>query len=209
MTGPDEGVSFGFTRECPRGISLSRTGKKRHPVDLLPLGHDPSERDLADRDRRDFLLWCCQGASAALIYPGLRGLAFPFAPDSQKLGSPGEFHLHPHYRGQLPIEATLLKTQAGFDQFVTEKYQDRIAAVLADWSAGLLAASQDMRAVEKILAPGFSGASFQPVESRLVRSGPAVEIRQNKFARDPVLGRDAFLRDLRGCHGVLFETHHR
>ena len=83
------------------------------------------------------------------MYPGLRGLAFPFAPDSQKLGSPGEFHLHPHYRGQLPIEATLLKTQAGLDQFVTEKYQDRIAGILADWSAGLLAASQDMRSVEK------------------------------------------------------------
>ncbi|HLO07697.1 MAG TPA: VCBS repeat-containing protein, partial [Terriglobales bacterium] len=127
------------------------------------------------------------------------GLASPFARDSQKLGSPGEFHLHPHYRSQLPIEATLLKTQAGFDQFVTEKYQDRIAAVLADWSAGLLGDSQDMRAVERILAPGFSGASFQPVESRLVRSGPAVEIRKNKFARDAVLGRDAFLRDLRGA----------
>ncbi|MGH9552084.1 MAG: FG-GAP repeat domain-containing protein, partial [Terriglobales bacterium] len=114
---------------------------------------------------------------------------------------PGDFHLHPHYRGPLPIDATLLKTRAGFDQFVTEKYQDRIAAMLADWSAALLGDSQDMRAVERILAPGFSGASFQPVESRLVRSGPAVEIRQNKFARDPVLGRDAFLRDLRRALG--------
>jgi len=196
LTGPTGDVSFGFTRECPRGISLSRTGKTRH---LLPLDRVPSDCDLADRDRRDFLRWCCQGASAALIYPGLPGLASPFARDSQKLGSPGEFHLHPHYRSQLPIEATLLKTQAGFDQFVTEKYQDRIAAVLADWSAGLLGDSQDMRAVERILAPGFSGASFQPVESRLVRSGPAVEIRKNKFARDAVLGRDAFLRDLRGA----------
>ena len=196
MTGPTGDVSFGFTRECPRGISLSRTGKTRH---LLPLDRVPSDCDLADRDRRDFLRWCCQGASAALIYPGLPGLASPFARDSQKLGSPGEFHLHPHYRSQLPIEATLLKTQAGFDQFVTEKYQDRIAGILADWSAGLLATSQDVRPVEKILAPGFSGASFHPVESRLVRSGPAVEIRQNKFARDPALGRDAFLRDLRGA----------
>ena len=204
MTGPDEGVSFGFTRECRRGISLSRTGKKRHPVDLLPLGrdpsdHDPSDDDLADRDRRDFLLWCCQGASAALIYPVVHGFAFPFASDFQKLSSPGEFHLHPHYRGQLPIEATLLKTRAGFDQFVTEKYQDRIAALLADWSAGLLETPQDLRAVERILAPGFSGASFQPGESRLVRSGPAVEIRQSKFIGGPVLGRDAFLRDLRAA----------
>src|SRR4029078_4387940 len=33
----------------------------------------------------------------------------------------------------------------------------------------------------------------------LVRSEPAVEIRKNKFARDAVLGRDAFLRGLRGA----------
>ncbi|MGA9813361.1 MAG: CRTAC1 family protein, partial [Terriglobales bacterium] len=141
----------------------------------------------------------------ALLPAALSGFAFTFAraADSQQLSLPGDFPLHPHYRGQLPIEATLLKTQAGSDEFVTEKYHDRVAALLADWSAALLVASQDMRAVERILAPEFSGASFQPVESRLVRSGPAVEIRQNKFARDPVLGREAFLRDLRGALGAF------
>jgi hypothetical protein len=53
--------------------------------------------------------------------------------------SGGEFHLHPHYRAQLPIEATLLKTQAGQDEFITEKYHDQIAAIFAEWSSGLLA----------------------------------------------------------------------
>ncbi|MGC2182276.1 MAG: tetratricopeptide repeat protein [Terriglobales bacterium] len=136
------------------------------------------------------------------MVPGaLRGLAFPFAFDSRKLNSPSEFHLHPHYRGQLPIEATLLKTRPGLDGFITEKYQDQIAAMLAEWSAGLLGPAPDALAIERILAPNFSGASFQPVQSRLVRSGPAVEIRQNQFAGDPVLGRDAFLRDLRSAIG--------
>ena len=110
-----------------------------------------------------------------------------------------DFHLHPHYRAQVPLEATLLKTQAGLDDFVTEKYQDQIAAILAEWSAGFLASPQDVRAVERVLAPNFSGASFRPVESRLVRPGPAIEIRQNKFAREPALAKDAFLKDMRSA----------
>ncbi len=200
MTGPDEGVSFGFTRECSRGIGLSRTGK-RHPFDLLPVGRNSWDRDLADPGRREFMLRCCRGASVALVPGAWHGLALPFAPDSPKLNSPGEFHLHPHYRGRLPIETTLLKTQAGLDDFVTEKYHDQIAAMLADWSAGLLEPAKDTVPVERILAPDFSGTSFQPVESRLLRSGPAVEIRQKEFAREPVLGRDAFLREWQNAMG--------
>ena len=49
----------------------------------------------------------------------------------------------------------MLKTQAGLDDFVTEKYQDQIAAILAEWSAALSEASQDMQAVERILGSGF------------------------------------------------------
>ncbi len=99
----------------------------------------------------------------------------------------------------MPLEATLLKTQAGLDEFVTEKYHDQIAAILAEWSAGFLRSPQDAQAVEGALAPDFSGSSFLPVESRLARPGPAVEIRQNKFAREPALAKEAFLADLRSA----------
>ncbi len=159
-------------------------------------------RDPADSSRRNFLVKCCQGASAAFIPAGLRGLAFPsgYASGSPDLpSSGGDFHLHPHYRAQLPLEATLLKTRAGLDDFVTEKYHDQIAAILSEWSAGFMGSPQDLRPVEKILTPNFSGTSFRLVESRLVRSSPAVEVRQNKFAREPALPRDAFLRDLRSA----------
>ncbi|MBZ5571050.1 MAG: hypothetical protein LAO09_04125, partial [Acidobacteriia bacterium] len=64
-----------------------------------------------------------------LIPAGLRGLALPPSPDAT-------FHLHPHYRAQRPLDATLLKTRAGLDEFITEKYADQIAATLAEWSAG-------------------------------------------------------------------------
>ena len=128
LTGLDEGVSFGFTRECPRGISLSRAGKQRPPGDLIPVGRDPSDRDLPDPGRRDFLVWRRQGASAALVPGAWRGLALPFAyaPDSRNLGSLGEFHLHPHYRAQLPLEATVLKTQTGLDKFITRNIRIRL-----------------------------------------------------------------------------------
>src|SRR5207302_1772979 len=134
--------------------------------------------------------------SASLLPASLRDLAFAF--DSRNaLALESEFHLHPHYRAKLPLEATLLKTEAGFDVFITEKHAEQIAAILAQWSAGLLRSPQDIQAVERVLTPDFVGSSLQPAESRLVRSGPVLEIHQNKFARQPALGRDAFLQGLR------------
>src|ERR1700687_4946733 len=87
-----------------------------------------------DLRRRDFLIRCCQGASAALIPAGLRGLGWPSLYDFESAGenpSSREFYLHPHYRMPRPLDALLLKTQASLDDFVTEKYADQIAAILA------------------------------------------------------------------------------
>jgi tetratricopeptide (TPR) repeat protein/peroxiredoxin len=96
-----------------------------------------------------------------------------------------------------PLDALLLKTQAGLDDFVTEKYADQIAAILAQWSSGLLQSPQDVGAVEKVLLPNFSGCSPRPVESRVVRPGSTIEVRHNTFKRETALGRDAFLQELR------------
>jgi tetratricopeptide (TPR) repeat protein len=152
--------------------------------------------------RRDFLIRFCQGASAALIPAGLRGLGWPtlYGFDSADAALPnGEFHLHPHYRMARPLDALLLRAQAGLDDFVTEKYADQIAAILAQWSSGLLQSPQDVSAVEKVLLPNFSGASLRPVETRVVRPGPAIEVRHNTFKRETALGRDAFLQELRSA----------
>jgi len=159
-----------------------------------------------DLRRRDFLIRFCQGASAALIPAGLRGLGWPtlygFDP-ADAASSNGEFHLHPHYRMPRPLDALLLKTQAGLDDFVTEKYADQIAAILAQWSTGLLLSPQNLSAVEKVLLPNFSGTSPRPLESRVVRPGPAIEVRHNTFKRETALGRDAFLRELRSALTVF------
>ena len=60
-----------------------------------------------------------------------------------------------------PLDALLLKTQAGLDDFVTEKYADEIAADPCAVEFRLLRSPQDVRAVERVLAPNFSGSSLQ------------------------------------------------
>jgi tetratricopeptide (TPR) repeat protein len=156
-------------------------------------------KDSIDFRRRNFLIRCCQGASAALIPTGLRGLAFPSIFDSASTTTSKndvEFHLHPHYRADMPLDAMLLKTQAGLDNFVTEKYQEQITALLTEWGSNWLQSPRDMGAIEKVLASDFSASSLRAVESRAVRSGPAIEIRQNTWARSNSVGRDGFVQEL-------------
>jgi len=98
-----------------------------------------------------------------------------------------------------PLDALLLKTQAGLDDFVAEQYADQIAAILAQWSSGLLRSPQDLSAIEKVLLPNFFGSSPRPVESRVVRLGPTIDVRHNTFKRESAIGRDAFLQELRSA----------
>jgi hypothetical protein len=91
---------------------------------------------------------------------------------------PPEFLLHPHYRSQLALEATLRKTEAGSDNFITEKYAHQIQVILDAWSSGLRESPQSVDAFEKVLADDFSGLSFTPSEPRKLRSG-AIEIWKN------------------------------
>jgi tetratricopeptide (TPR) repeat protein/peroxiredoxin len=200
------------SNESSGGISLRRTGKKRPAVNLVPSDGQAEEsladnrlfNDLFNPGRRDFLIRCCQGASAVFLPRSLRGAAFPFAFASdppQMHASESGFHLHPHYRAQLPIEATLHKTDAALDDFITEKYQDQIASILARWSSSLLKSPQDLQAIESVLAPDFVGTSFRPIESRRLRPGPAVQVHTNKFKSEATLDRGAFLRELGSALG--------
>ena len=180
-------LDFRFHEHKPGGFPLSRREKTRNLVDPHSV----------DRSRRNFLAQCCQGASAALIPASLRRLAFSL--DVKDSVPEANFHLRPHYRSQTPLDATLLKAQAGLDEFVTEKYADQIAAILTKWTEGLLQSPQDVKAIESALAADFRGSSFRTEESRLVRPGPIAEARQLKFARQSLLDRGAFLQDLQSA----------
>ena len=127
----------------------------------------------------------------------LWGLALPHLREGNSEVSPPEFHLHPHYRSERPLDATLLKVDASLDDFITEKYGDQLAAVLAEWSTGLLQSPTETQVIAKTLAADFAATSFQPAELRLVRSTSTLEVRRNNFAGlKATLDRDAFLRDL-------------
>jgi tetratricopeptide (TPR) repeat protein len=129
--------------------------------------------------RRSFLL-------RSLALPLIRRLSAQDAP----LVDAG-FHLHPHYRAGTALDATILKTKAGLDDFITEKYHDQIAAILAEWQLDLPGS------IARILAPGFLGASPMPAESQLIRPGPALEVRRITFSQQAPLPGDAFIQQMR------------
>ncbi len=131
-------------------------------------------------------------------FPTISAIDSPAAPPSD-----AELYVSPHYRAQRPIDALLLKTQAGLDDFITEKYHNPIAVILAEWSASLHRSPQDMHAFERVLAPDFSASSLRPSDSRLVRPGSVLEVHQNKFSSQTNLDRNAFLRELRAAMDVF------
>lgn len=95
----------------------------------------------------------------------------------------------------------LRKTEAGSDEFVTERYAQQIGDILGAWSSELRASPQSAQAIEKVLASEFVGASFLPASSRQVRSG-IIEVWTNSFAQSS-LASDAFLRNLRASLTVF------
>ena len=130
-----------------QGPATGHVEQPRHPVDQPTV-----DQTSVDVSRREFLVRCCRGASAALLPARLGGFAFPLGSlHVTSTGGDVDFHLHPHYRAQMPLDATLLKTQTGLDAFVTEKYQDQVAAILAQWRSSVLESPLNLQAVENVL----------------------------------------------------------
>jgi tetratricopeptide (TPR) repeat protein len=100
------------------------------------------------------------------------GLALPFFRSLKAQNVPlvdAEFHLHPHYRVQTEIDVTLLKVKAGSDEFITEKYHDQFAAILEGWRRNITA---------------YLGAPPPGSEFRIVRNGPALDIRRVNYTQE-------------------------
>jgi tetratricopeptide (TPR) repeat protein len=181
------------SRDSAGDITLSRAGKPRQSVDFHSV----------DLRRRNFLIRFCQGAGATLIPASLWGFRGRSLFDQGSSPPAAEFHLQPQYRAQRPLDTALLKVQAGLDDFITEKYADQIAAILAGWSASLLQSPDDTQAIAKALSADFSGASLKPTESRVARSNSVLQVHQNKFADQATLSRDAFLREWQSVLNVF------
>src|SRR6266478_5784614 len=177
-------LDFGFCAREHGGAALSRPGKKRYFVDL---------------SRRKFLVQYCQTASLAFLPAGL-GLPsfYPFCVPTTLPGS-RDFHLHPQYRAQRDLDTVLRKVQAGFDEFITEKYQDQVAKILREWGFQLLESPQKTAALEKVMTPNFSGASPSAAAAQPVRMGATLKVFRMKFAEKEPLGREAFLQEWRSA----------
>jgi tetratricopeptide (TPR) repeat protein/peroxiredoxin len=126
----------------------------------------------------------------------------PFLP-ADSVRPEAEFHLHPHYRTPRPLDALLLKTQAGSDEFVTEKYADQIGAVLGEWSKSLLQSPEESGGVEKTFSREFSGCSLRPTESKRLLSHGGIVVERNAFANTSPLRREAFAREWREFFGAF------
>ncbi len=97
--------------------------------------------------------------------------------------------------------AATANTQTGIDGFVTEKYHDKIAAALSNWRANLIPG------IEATLAPDFRGTSPQPLESRVVRPGSALQVHRVTFSQELTLSRESFMGELRSSLGSLTDLH--
>ena len=132
-----------------------------------------------------------------LLPAGLRGLPLEF-PDcllpAVPLTPEPEFHLHPRYRTPRPLDALLVETQAGSDEFVTEKYADQINVVLREWRKSLLQSPSEAGGIEKSFSSEFSGFSLGPVESKRLRSNGGIVVEKTTFANANALGREQFIR---------------
>ena len=180
MTKTSTDATVRSTLRRPGVGALSRPEKTKSSIDL---------------GRRNFVTRCCQGISAAILRAGIGGLPFPHLRRFSGIAqSEASFHVHPHYRFERPLDVTLDKSRAGLDEFVSEKYADQIALILAAWSTNLLKSPLGLDAIAASLTSEFAGSSLQPAGSVELRPAP-VEIRQLKFAQSS-LGRDAFLADL-------------
>ncbi len=89
------------------------------------------------------------------------------------------------------------KVPAGFDDFVTEKYQDQVEVIFREWSSELLAAPARTDALRKAIAPGFVGNSQKPAQERTVRETPFLKVWKVQYAAGTALTAESFLAELR------------
>jgi tetratricopeptide (TPR) repeat protein len=146
--------------------------------------------------RRQFLQYC-EGASLAFLPAGVAfGNLFPSL-SREAAALPSELQLHPQYRSKPALEAILQKVPAASDKFVTEKYQDLVAAILSDWRAQLLRSPQDVTALARVASADFSANSLSHGQLRPVGINSPLQPWRVQFSPEPNLAKDEFFSDLR------------
>jgi len=107
-----------------------------------------------------------------------------------------EYRLNSHYRVQSPLDEVIRKTQAGLDNFLTEKYAEEIQAVLTEWSVALRQYPFDFELIGRFLSPLVDGFSPYLSEEQCLRSEPGLQIWRKRFSNHQQYKRELLLREL-------------
>jgi len=91
----------------------------------------------------------------------------------------------------------LRKVPAGFDEFVAEKYQDRIATIFSEWSSQLLQSPRNTAALENTISADFSCESPKPSAWRPVYEASPLQVWMGQFAGEAMLGGHDFFAEWR------------
>jgi len=141
-----------------------------------------------------------------LVPAGLMASPFEFFSSSPVFGGtepPTQLHLEPHYRNRAALASMFARVQPGNDAFVTEKYHERIAAMLGGWAAELMSSPLASRTLEAALSEDFRGASFSPTKRDERRSISALQIARLHFNSEVSLGAKGFLSTLKSEFGAF------
>jgi tetratricopeptide (TPR) repeat protein len=160
------------------------------------------KRRSVDLSRRKFLQYC-QGAPLAFY---AAGLPLPFFNGFDAIAKPDrlpELQLHPEYRVKRGADAILRKVPAGFDEFVTEKYQDQIEAIVREWSSQVLNLPTDTAAIAKVMSSNFLGSSLKPSGEQVVHETASIRAWRVQVPEEPTLPVEAFLAELRASLSVF------
>jgi tetratricopeptide (TPR) repeat protein len=156
--------------------------------------------------RRQFLQYC-QGIPLGLVSPGLILRSSSSSSSQEKSVVGDEFHLHPQYRvPRAGIESVLAKVRAGSDEYVTEKYQDQVSAVLTKWSMQILQSPEATTALEEVLAADFSANSAKTVQSLPLRTDKYLQVWREQFAEVRTIGRAEFVDEWRSSLSHFSKT---
>ena len=94
------------------------------------------------------------------------------------------------------VDAVLRKVPAGFDEFVTEKYQDQVAALLREWASQLLESPQNTAALEKVISTSFVG-SAKTSRWKPIHEDSIVQVWRGEIGDEPTMPRQSFPADWR------------
>jgi tetratricopeptide (TPR) repeat protein len=116
---------------------------------------------------------------------------------------PAEFHVHPQYRTSRAIDVVLKKVAAEYDRFPSEIQHDRIARILAEWSAELRETPQKTGALERVMSGSFVAMSPVATLQPRRRDDGVLQVWEAKFSEGPLVGREEFLAGWRSAVGVF------